>query len=249
MDKGNSLGFFGRLGRIFLTGAALAALLLPAVASWSGAPGATEGAAKLKALLAKMQSTQDSIRTLRVSFTQTNNFQMLAAPSVLKGQLILKKPATALYRYTSPRALIYLVKDGDLMMYNPAKKEAWVQDISRHQGKIARYLGISQPVEELEKYFSVQWDGETGGVVRLVLKPLRHRMKKKISGMVFEVHEKSGLIQEFEVDEASGDSIRFTFSNWEINPTLGKDAFQIKLPPDVVVRRHAMDFKDTFDGR
>ena len=71
--------------------------------------------ARLEALLDRMSATQRSVKTLKVSFTQTNDFKMLKKPVVLKGDLVLEKPSTALYRYTSPQRLSYLVKDGDLV--------------------------------------------------------------------------------------------------------------------------------------
>lgn len=203
--------------------------------------------ARLEALLGRMSTTQRSIKTLKVSFVQTNDFKMLQKPVVLKGDLVLEKPATALYRYTSPQKLYYLVKGGDLLMYNPGKKQAFVQDISRHQAKITRYLGISEPIDELTKNFEVLWAGEADGVVTLRLEPLKRKVKKKVASMTFKVCEKDGLIREFEVEELEGDRIRFAFEGWEINPALPPETFRVELPSNVKVERKMMNFRDPFE--
>ncbi len=202
---------------------------------------------RLEVLLSKMQASQQETQTLRVSFTQTNEFKMLKAPQVLKGDLVLKKPDTALYRYTSPRKLYFRVMDGDLLMFDPAKKQAYLQDISRHQAKIERYLGLSQPVNELRKNFDVAWKGEENGVVTLYLTPLKHKIKKKVASMTFKVQETDGLIREFEVEETEGDKIRFSFSHWELNPKLGDDDFTVPMPTGVKIERKMMNFREPFD--
>ncbi len=222
-----------------------AALLLPVLGQ---PPVPPPDAGRLEALLSRMQVAQKEIQTLRVSFVQTNEFKMLARPQVLRGDLVLRKPDTALYRYTSPQRLVYRVKDGDLLMYDPAKKHVLVQDISRHQAKIARYLGISQPVDELRKNFDVAWKAEQDGVVTLYLSPLKGRVRRKVASMTFKVQEKDGLIREFEVEEAEGDKIRFAFTDWEINPKLGDDAFAVDLPRGVKVERKMMNLREPFEN-
>lgn len=220
----------------------LAVLLAPP----AGAALPEGGKARLDALLKRMQETQRSIQTLKVSFVQTNDFKMRSKPDVLKGDLVLQKPATVLYRYTAPQKLYYLVKDGELLMFNPGKKQAFVQDISRHQAKITRYLGISTPMEELLKNFDVCWAGEADGVVTLQLDPLKRKAKKKIASMTFKVGEKDGIVHEFEVEELEGDRTRFAFSNWEINPKLGAQDFKVELPAGTKVERKMMDFREPF---
>ncbi len=105
----------------------------------------------IKKLLDSMQKVQEKIETLKVSFVQVNDFEMLKKPEVLKGEIYIKKPSTALYLYQAPEKLYYLIKDGELMVYNPKKKEANVQDISRYQNKIMKYMGVSTPFAELER--------------------------------------------------------------------------------------------------
>ncbi len=201
---------------------------------------------RLEALLAKMDQIQKGLTTLRVSFVQTNTFRMLSQPQVLKGRLVLRKPDTALYEYTSPTKLFFLVKDGDLLVYNPAEKKVVVQDIRRHQARIIRYLGISQPLRELQDSFQVRWADEENGVVHLILVPTKAKMKRKIAALHFWVEEQTATMKGFEVAEAEGDSIRFDFTQWENNPTLGANAFVLDIPPGVKVHRQMLDLQEPF---
>jgi outer membrane lipoprotein-sorting protein len=230
--------------------AALLALLLSA-GLWAQAPaGAGKPAAavepRLEQLLAKMDEVQKNLQTLRVNFVQTNTFRMLSQPQVLKGQLVVRKPDTALYEYTSPSKLYFLVKDGDLLVYNPAQKKVLVQDIRRHQARIIRYLGISQPLKELQESFEVRWSGEEGGVVMLTLVPTKAKVKRKIAVLHFWVDGQTGYLNGFEVVEAEGDRIRFDFSQWEANPALTDASFKVDIPAGVPVHRQMLDLQEPF---
>jgi outer membrane lipoprotein-sorting protein len=201
---------------------------------------------KLEALVKKMDEVQKNLKTLRVTFTQTNQFRMLSKPQVFKGVLTLKKPDTALYRYTSPSSLYFLVKDGDLLVYNPAEKKVVVQDIRRHQNRIIRYLGVGQPMEELRSNFQVTWVGEEGDVAQLCLVPKKLRLRRKFSMLTFWVDAQTGYLKAFELVESEGDRIRFDFSHWEENPALTDDAFKVEIPPGVKVHRQLMDLAEPF---
>ncbi len=201
---------------------------------------------RLEQLLAKMDEVQKGLQTLRVNFVQTNTFRMLSQPQVLKGQLAIKKPDTALYEYTSPSKLYFLVKDGDLLVYNPAKKKVMVQDIRRHQARIIRYMGISQPLKELQESFEVKWTSEETGVVTLTLVPFKSKVKRKIAALHFWVNRQTGYLNGFEVQEAEGDRIRFDFSQWEPNPALTEASFKIDIPPGVPVHRQMLDLQEPF---
>lgn len=207
---------------------------------------APEDTKKLEALLDKMNTVQKGLQTLRVSFVQTNHFRMLSKPQVLKGVLTLKKPDTALYKYTSPSPLYFLVKDGDLLVYDPKDKKVLVQDIRRHQSRIVRYLGVGQPLEELKEAFDVSWQGQEGHSVHLVLAPTKYRMKRKISALNFWVNGETGYLTAFEVVELEGDRIRFDFTQWEANPALTEESFKVEIPPGVKVQRQLADFDEPF---
>lgn len=201
---------------------------------------------KLQALLGRMNEAQKALTTLRVSFVQTNHFRMLSKPQVLKGVLSLKKPDTALYKYTSPSPLYFLVKDGSLLVYDPKDKKVVIQDIRRHQNRIIRYLGVGQPLEELKQSFDVAWKGQEGNVVHLALTPTKYRMKRKVAALHFWVDNDTAALKSFEVVETEGDSIRFDFSQWEANPALSDDAFKVDIPPGVKVHRQLTDFEEPF---
>lgn len=207
---------------------------------------ATEDTKKLEALLDKMNTVQKGLQTLRVSFVQTNHFRMLSKPQVLKGVLTLRKPDTALYKYTSPSALYFLVKDGDLLVYDPKDKKVLVQDIRRHQSRIVRYLGVGQPLDELREAFDVAWRDQEGQTVHLALAPTKYRMKRKISALNFWVNAETGYLDSFEVVELEGDRIRFDFTQWEANPALTEDSFKVEIPPGVKVQRQLADFDEPF---
>lgn len=227
----------------------LCAVLLLALGVFAKEPAplpSGEESQKLQALLDRMNEAQQALTTLRVSFVQTNHFRMLSKPQVLKGILCLRKPDTALYRYTSPSPLFFLVKDGSLLVYDPNEKKVVVQDIRRHQNRIIRYLGVGQPLDELKESFDVAWKGQEGNVAHLALTPTKYRMKRKVAALHFWVDTDTATLRSFEVVETEGDSIRFDFNQWEANPALPDDAFKVDIPPGVKVHRQLTDFEEPF---
>ena len=224
-----------------------ALVLLLALASQAAPPPPpSEDRAKTEALLTTMNTVQKGLQTLRVSFVQINHFRMLARPQVLKGTLILKKPDTALYAYTSPSRLSFLVKDGDLLMVDEAAKKVVVQDIRRDQNKIMRYLAVGQPIEELTRHFRVNTLGEVNGSMHLELVPLKVRVKRKISALHFWVDTKTALLKALEIIEPEGDRIRFEFSDWDTNPVLTDADFKVEIPKGAKVQRQLLDVDQPF---
>ena len=196
--------------------------------------------------LDKIQKFQENIRTLKVTFTQTNDFKMLTKPEVLKGTIFIKKPATALYLYEHPDKLYYLVKDGELLVYNPTKKEATVQDIERYQNKIMKYMGLSTPFKELEKKFDVVMTEEGEETAHLSFTPKKHSLAKKLSNLDFWVNEKDLTVKEIEISEAEGDKVRFEFSEWQINSNFDEKVFDIDLPKGIKIKRSGINVKEPF---
>jgi outer membrane lipoprotein-sorting protein len=201
---------------------------------------------RLAEVIKKVREVQDAIETLKVRFIQTNQFKMLKDPQIMEGDLVLEKPSTALYKYDKPSPLFFRVKDGALLVYNPKKKEASVQDIRRHEGKINQYLDISKPLHELQKNFAISLTSEEKGVVHLTLIPIKKKIKKKIHVMNFFVESETGLIRKFEIVDHEGDAISFAFSDWEINPELTDKDFEVSLPDDVKIKREKPDLSQPF---
>jgi outer membrane lipoprotein-sorting protein len=201
----------------------------------------------IKDLMNKVQKFQENIKTLKVSFVQVNDFEMLKKPEVLKGEIYIKKPSTALYLYQAPEKLYYLVKEGELMVYNPKKKEANVQDISRYQNKVMKYMGISTPFAELEKKFDVKFVEKDGDIVHLNFTPKKRSLAKHLASLDFWVNDKDNTIRAMEMSEAEGDKVKFEFSNWEVNSKFDENIFDIKLPKGTKIKRETVNLKNPTD--
>lgn len=206
--------------------------------------GDKDDAYDIKELLNKVQTFQETIQTIKVSFIQTNDFEMLKKPEMMKGEIYLKKPSTALYLYKSPEKLYYLIKEGELLVYNPKKKEANVQDISRYQNKIMKYLGLSTPFKELEKKFDVKFVKKEKDVVHLAFTPKKRSISKHLANLDFWVNEKELTVKMIEISEAEGDKVKFEFSNWEINKNVDDKVFEVEIPKGAKIKRKNVNLKN-----
>lgn len=196
--------------------------------------------------LEKVQKFQEKIKTIKVSFVQTNNFKMLKNPEILKGTIYIKKPDKALYLYETPEKLYYLVNKGELLVYNPKKKEAIVQDIERYQTKIMKYMGAQFPFKELDKKFDCEIFSEGNKNVRLSFIPKKKSLQKKLSLLNFWIDEETLTIQKIELSETEGDKVTFEFRDWNLNPELENEIFEIKIPKGVKIKRRGVNIKEPF---
>lgn len=191
----------------------------------------------LKELFEKIQKFQENIKSIKVNFTQINDFKILKKPQVLKGKIFVKKPDKVLYLYEEPEKIYYLVKKGELLVYNPSKKEAYIQDVERYQVKIMKYIGTTTPFKELEKKFDSEICNEEDNKICILFHPKRKNLQKRISSLEFWILKNELLIEKIEVSETEGDKVKFIFDKWELNSDLKDNIFEIQIPKGIKIKR------------
>lgn len=207
-----------------------------------------KGSNGVKEFLEKLQKFQEGINTLKVQFTQVNDFAMLQTPEVLKGTIYITKPSKVFYLYEKPDKLYYLVKDGELLIYNPKKKEATLQDVERYQNKIMKYLGATIPIKELERKFDMEIL-EENGIFHLSFKPKKKSLSKRLSDLDFYINKDDLTINKIEIKEPEGDKVSFEFEKWEINPELDEKVFDLKIPKGVKIKKGSVNIKEPFEEK
>ncbi len=194
------------------------------------------GAEKLTALIRNVSQVQAATKTLVADFEQRKVSHLLAAPSVSQGRFYFEAPDKVRWEYTAPRPMTVLLSGGVAITYRPLEKRAERIEVGRVQRKVFRFLGASEPLEELERYFAFTFiDRGPGHDYTLSLKPTAHVIKKRIREVEVDIDRETFLPVAVSYSETDGDSTAYAFHAIVRNKPLDAGLFRLELPPDVQV--------------
>jgi len=163
-------------------------LFAPCLLPFASAQGLSE-----QAIIQKMVSAAEEIKTIQCSFTQTKHSKMLVGEQVSQGKMFCQKPYKLRWEYTSPRASSILLDETN-------KGKGLV-------GSIARLIMNSVAGKCLtdDKAFLVTAkEIPTGYEATLV--PLKKEMKRMFTRLVLRFDVRQSTVTEVELHERNGDS-------------------------------------------
>src|SRR5512143_723501 len=202
-----------------MLGTALALLL--AAAPGPAAPPASDA----RAVARRVQDFYERTQDLEARFTQVDTYGGFGGrKQTSKGVLRVKKPGMMRWDYSSPDAKTISVKGSRLVQYEPAEKQAYVDehfDASAMSAAVTFLLGKG----DLAREFELSVDGG-----RLVLTP--RKPDARVDRVVLTVAE-SGEVTGTRVVDGSGNSNEIAFQNLQRNVGLKDDVFALELPKDV----------------
>jgi outer membrane lipoprotein-sorting protein len=138
---------------------------------------------------------------------------------------------------TSPGKIILTIKGELLTLYRPAVKEAQIVNLGKNKDK-AEFLalGIGQPPSELQKNFSIAYQGvePVGGepCSVLFLKPRDVKTAAIFTTIAMWVPQ-SGIPTQYRLQEPNGDYLLVTFTDGKLNAKVPDSKFNQNLPSGV----------------
>jgi outer membrane lipoprotein-sorting protein len=206
------------------------ALLLPAVGARARAADARDAAAVLLAL----EDAGRALKTMRADFVETKVIVLLDEQTVSRGEVLLEVPGRLRWNYTSPDASALLIKDGQFARYFPKSKQVFR---GKAKGEADLLVGFGPGAAGLGKKYEVTLVGEeaigSAPAYVLDLKP-RPGGSGLFAGIRLWVDEARSIPVQTRLTEPTDDYTTIRFENVVINRGLPKDAFELKLPKDVV---------------
>jgi outer membrane lipoprotein-sorting protein len=192
---------------------------------------------RLDVLVERVKVEQAQVVTMRASFEKDTASSLLLEPETASGEFLYRSPDRAIWRVTKPLPVVMALTDVEMVTYFPDRNSAERIGISNVSARVFEYLGASGSLETLMQYFSVtaEFPDVVGEEYHLKLLPRYARIKKRIASMDIWVDADRFLPSRLKYTEPNGDHTEYRFRDIEVNVDLPPEAFELELPPDVVV--------------
>lgn len=215
--------------------ALLAPLLLTATA---GLAAGADGGGRVAELLDHVEREQRQIRTLEARFVQRKESLLLVAPEEATGLFSYQAPDRVRWEFLTPNHTVVVIRGSEMLTWYQDLGTAERLDVSRQANRIFEYLGASNSIDKLERYFTltVHFPAEATRPFRLELAPRFGRVAQHIAEMVIELDPTTYLPRLLRYVEPDGDTTELSFEEVRRNVALPAARFELELPPDVEVR-------------
>jgi outer membrane lipoprotein carrier protein len=205
-----------------LLAAAFVALGVPALASDAGS------------VLSKLEQAGRELRTMQARFVETRTLVLLDEHESSSGEVMLRVPGKLRWDYQEPQPSAMLITDGHFSRYFPRTKQVFR---GKAGGESDLLVGFGPGAADLAEKYAVTLVGGEAVSNRpahvLDLVPLKQ------GGLFAEIRMWVDAERFFPVQtrlmEPTGDYTTIRFEDVRINAGLPGDAFELKLPSDVVV--------------
>jgi outer membrane lipoprotein carrier protein len=196
--------------------------------------------ADLGALLEGLQRRYSSVSTLKANFQQT--YTAPGIEQVESGIFWLKKPGMMRWEYRQPEEKLFIADGKESFLYIPRDRQVTIQPFSisdMHSTPLEFLLGGG----DIAKSFTVSpesgFRANSGNAVMLRLTP--RKIEPEYSFLVLELDRANYEIRGIIIREAGGNTSRFAFSDFEINPKVDSKNFKFKTPKGVEIVRYSED--------
>ncbi len=200
----------------------------------AGAP-APAPAPDAASVLQALEREGRKLLSMRADFEQTKLFLALDERETLRGRVALQVPGRLRWDYLTPQPSAMVIKDGRFARYFPQTRQ--VVRGSSGKGEADLLVGFGPGSQGLGKKYEVSLVGQeqVGGRSTHVL-DLKPRPGQ--GGLFAEIRLWVDQLRfvpvQTRLTEPTRDHTTVRFDNVEINPKLSGDAFDLKLPKDVV---------------
>lgn len=197
------------------------------------------GTERVHALLERVREEQAEIVALKADFVQRRESELLLEPEESRGRFAFLRPDRVLWEYRSPVPMRVLVSDDEMTTWYEALDKVEILEVGRYSDRILEYLGATNSLDLLQKYFdvTVSFPDDVRDPYRLELSPRSRRVEKRLAGMTLWLDPELFVPRRIRYLEADGDVTEYEFHDIEVNPPIPASHFELHLPPGVEMRR------------
>jgi outer membrane lipoprotein-sorting protein len=216
-------------------------LLAAVLAMAQTAPAAQKpaGAGDLNSVLAKMNANAGNFKSAQADFEFETYQKVVDEKDVQKGQIYFRrnsKGVDAAFNITSPapKQVVYLGKDGKLLIYEPRIDQVTERDVGKSKTDVEAFLslGFGARGDDLEKSYEVTlggWEPVEGvNTARLELVPKNEKLRQTYNKIILWIDPERDVLLQQKFIEPSGDYRSARYSNMKLNSRLPEDAFKLK---------------------
>ncbi len=195
---------------------------------------AAPGAGDATAVLAALEQQGRRLVTMRADFEQTRTNVVLDEKETTSGKVLLQVPGRFRWDYTRPQPSALAVKDGRFERYFPQTRQVFRGPA---RGEADLLVGFGPGSKDLGRKYEVTLAGQESVAGQpawiLDLQP-RAGQAGLFSAIRLWVDQQRSIPVQTRLTEPTGDFTVVRFDKVEVNPRLPADAFDLKLPKDVV---------------
>lgn len=186
----------------------------------------------VRAVLERMERAQGQVTSFKAKITETRRLALLEKPEVLRGELAFESPGKIRWDYREPEQRTYVLADGHVIGWIPAKNRVEKMEVERREARLRRMFAIGQGTDALLKDFTVTLAAAptVAEADELILVPESRRMRKRVSEIRMWVDRGNSLPKQLRLVTGEGDSVEFALSSVEVNPKLAADVFTLTVP-------------------
>lgn len=205
------------------------------VVAWLGLMiAAAPPAADAGSVLAALEREGRQLVTMRADFEQARTNVVLDEKESTSGKVLLQVPGRFRWDYLRPQPSAMAIKDGRFERYFPRTKQVFRGPA---RGEADLLVGFGPGSRDLGRKYEVTLAGEESVSGQpawvLDLKP-RAGQGGLFSAIRLWVDQQRSIPVQTRLTEPRGDFTVVRFDSVEVNPRLPADAFDLKLPKDVV---------------
>ena len=183
-------------------------------------------------VLKSLEASGRQLRTLQATFSETKVNVILAEKTDTKGRVLLQVPGRLRWDYLAPQPGAMVIKDGRFARYVPQSKQVFR---GAAKGEADLLVGFGPGTSDLGKKYEVTLlaDETVSGAAAHVL-DLKPRQPGLFSAIRLWIDKKRAVPVQTRLTEPTGDHTTIRFESVVVNGKLPADAFDLKLPKDVV---------------
>lgn len=223
--------------------------------------------APARAMLVRLQARVADVKAVAARFVQTRTSPLLDAPLVASGRLCYRRtPETLMLRIAEPRETVLRLDRKTYQVWRPADRQLEVFDLDGSGAARMFLLAFRPDVAEIEKAFRIRLGKPppapavptdpppaagapadqprlpSVATVRIELEPLDPALRKRLARVVLVVtDEPKPVVREVTTLDPEDETVAFALEALEIDPELPPDAFDLRIPADARVLRHAAE--------
>jgi len=186
----------------------------------------------VREVLERMERAQAQVTSFRANVVETRTLALLEKPEILHGRLSLASPGKIRWEYRDPEARTYVLSDGQITGWIPAKNRVERMNVERREARLRRMFAIGQGADAVLRDFEVTRAAKPSlpKSEELVLVPESRRMRKRVAEIRMWIDTDIDLPKKVLLLTGGGDSVEFALSSIEVNPVLAAEVFTVTIP-------------------
>ena len=172
---------------------------------------------------------QQSMKSIRATFTETTTSSLLVKPIVARGTIIAAPPARVLMTYIAPEPKVLSIDVGTLTVLWPRRAEQEHIDIRETEKRIDQYFTHAS-VNDLRKLFDItaQEDATIRRAYRIEMTPKRKQIKQGLEQLALWIDRDSDMLVQLRMAFPGGDQKTIALEDVTLNVPIASDTFQVK---------------------